>query len=628
MRFLGRSLIFAAGIISSSSTAVFAQSVATSWLNPIDGNWSDPARWSTNPNYPNNGTPPGANYSVDVTAAGSSYQITLGDADDVSVTWLKLRSSDATVRQTGGTFLPDFLFVASGRFWLSGGTLNSGTDTYFGRGGVGTFLQTGGIRVQSGAEFSLTAFGETDGAAGVGTMIIDGAASRYLLSAGTTSVTGNVFGLGTASIGNGIIRNGAYVELGDAEVGVNRGTGTLSVESGAQVTATGLCIGTGFWFVGSSSELRGNGTVLLDGPSSRISIHGFPLNNPDPFHPIIIGGTSTGTTTYGSGRLIINNGTFETALLALVRPRGVIDQRGGTISAGTLQVLGSVVQSGGNATCQWVDVNGGSISLLGGTTHLVNGGVIGEGTFGGSLVQIDGGTLTSSGSLALLSGNVRYQNGTVELSQLSATGGLFQLSAGGTRTLLATSIDFSGTAQLDLSDNRIIVDYSGASPLASVRSQIQSGFNNGDWSGSGIMSSTAATGPNHAIGFAEAFTVFTTFPASFGGYQVDNTSLLVRYTRYGDANLDGIVSLSDFNALAANFGILSGALWTQGDFNYDGKVNLADFNKMASNFGLAAIDREPTPHDWQTLAAAVPEPASVGLLAFGAICARCRRRTK
>jgi hypothetical protein len=35
---------------------------------------------------------------------------------------------------------------------------------------------------------------------------------------------------------------------------------------------------------------------------------------------------------------------------------------------------------------------------------------------------------------------------------------------------------------------------------------------------------------------------------------VDGSAVLARLTRYGDANLDGSVNLSDFNALASNFG--------------------------------------------------------------------------
>ena len=109
---------------------------------------------------------------------------------------------------------------------------------------------------------------------------------------------------------------------------------------------------------------------------------------------------------------------------------------------------------------------------------------------------------------------------------------------------------------------------------------------------------------------------------------MDNTSVLLRLTRYGDANLDGQVNLQDFNRLASSFGTTGTAVWTQGDFNYDGNVNLQDFNRLASNFGLSAAGPEVTPDDWARLGAAVPEPTSLALFAVAASAAMCRRRRR
>jgi len=105
----------------------------------------------------------------------------------------------------------------------------------------------------------------------------------------------------------------------------------------------------------------------------------------------------------------------------------------------------------------------------------------------------------------------------------------------------------------------------------------------------------------------------------------DATSILVKYTRYGDANLDGIVNLSDFNRLAANFGG-SNKIWSQADFTFDGVVNLNDFNRLAGNFGLSAAGPEVTPEDWSALAAAVPEPACAAAWAIAGAATVLRRR--
>ena len=47
----------------------------------------------------------------------------------------------------------------------------------------------------------------------------------------------------------------------------------------------------------------------------------------------------------------------------------------------------------------------------------------------------------------------------------------------------------------------------------------------------------------------------------------------------------------------------------------NGRVNLSDFNVLAANFGITAGAGGPTPSDWSALSSAVPEPGSAALLA-------------
>jgi Ca2+-binding RTX toxin-like protein len=126
-------------------------------------------------------------------------------------------------------------------------------------------------------------------------------------------------------------------------------------------------------------------------------------------------------------------------------------------------------------------------------------------------------------------------------------------------------------------------------------------WQHGSWTGPGITSSNADN-VGHGVGYGEASAVITSFP--FFATTVDQSSVLFRLTRYGDASLDGIVNLSDFNRLAGNFGSANGQ-WNQGDFTYDGMVNLSDFNRLAANFGISAAGPAVTPADWAALAAAV-----------------------
>ena len=156
-----------------------------------------------------------------------------------------------------------------------------------------------------------------------------------------------------------------------------------------------------------------------------------------------------------------------------------------------------------------------------------------------------------------------------------------------------------------------------------VRAYLLAGHDGGTWSGDGIVSSLADS-TNYGLGYATAAQLNA--GGTYAGLPVVDSDTIVRYTRYGDANLDSLVNLNDFNALAANFG-QGGRQWFQGDFNYDGLVNLNDFKRLAANFGLSASGPEVTPQDWSNLAAAVPEPAAMGLIAVaGPVLLRRRRR--
>jgi hypothetical protein len=218
----------------------------------------------------------------------------------------------------------------------------------------------------------------------------------------------------------------------------------------------------------------------------------------------------------------------------------------------------------------------------------------------------------------------------VEAQTLRINQGSLRLIAGVTPALsarlnrLLIAGDATPTAKLDVTRNAVVVDYTGSenSPFATIKAQITSGYASGAWSGNGIVSSLANSN-QFGVGYAEASSL-TSIPAIFG--TVDSDAVLVRYTRYGDANLDGTVNLQDFNRLAGNFGSTN-ADWSRGDFNYDMTVNLQDFNRLAANFGLTAAGPTVTPGDWSALAAAVPEPGCAALLgSVGLTLVRRRKR--
>ena len=256
-----------------------------------------------------------------------------------------------------------------------------------------------------------------------------------------------------------------------------------------------------------------------------------------------------------------------------------------------------------------------AVNLIGGGSHTIAAPVnFADDT--ALVVMPAGSTLTIAGPVDASGKTItKHGPGTAQLAQVRAAGlsvnaGVARLLPGAAAPSVVTSLSVAPSAALDVTDNSLVIDYEAASPFATVRGLLVTGYANGSWNGNGINSSAAVSEPGTALGLAEASALGIT---SFQGEPLDGAALIVAHTRYGDADLSGNVNLADFNRLAANFGA-TGATWTGGDFNYDGSVNLQDFNLLAANFGLAAAGPGVTPQDWSALAAAVPEPSATLLL--------------
>jgi hypothetical protein len=226
-----------------------------------------------------------------------------------------------------------------------------------------------------------------------------------------------------------------------------------------------------------------------------------------------------------------------------------------------------------------------------------------------SVLSMSGDMTTAAGVTLTRTGAGRLEVKHLRADEVNLLAGNTKVLPNGTSAAISMTrtltIAGAGTpaATLDLSNNSLVIDYNGVSPLATIAAQIAYAYHNGAWDRTGITSSLADS-THFALGYLD-----------------DGDTLTIDFTRYGDADLNGAVNLLDFNRLASNFG-QGGRFWQDADFNYDGTVNLLDFNLLAGNFGLSAAGPDVTPQDWARLASAVPEPAFAILAIFPLVARR------
>lgn len=184
--------------------------------------------------------------------------------------------------------------------------------------------------------------------------------------------------------------------------------------------------------------------------------------------------------------------------------------------------------------------------------------------------------------------------------------------AAAVRVLTVDALSIASDAQLDVADNKVVVNYTGTSPAASLRSSLATGYNGGLWTGNGINSSSATDG-RHGVGYSDS-----------------GSDVTLAYTFYGDATLDGVVEFADLVALAQNYNLSTGVTWAKGDFNYDDSVNFDDLVTLAQNYGAGLPPAASVPanisEDWALALSLVPEPTSLAAIGLGVTTMAVRRR--
>jgi autotransporter-associated beta strand protein len=293
---------------------------------------------------------------------------------------------------------------------------------------------------------------------------------------------------------------------------------------------------------------------------------------------------------------------------------------------------------------------------------------------GSTLINANGNyTISGSGGMAGYGGLTKLGSGTLTLNVNNTYSGATNINAGtvvagvagalsygsvsvssvanltlaqniGTVNMRSLTIGAGGT--VDITNNPLAIYYgSNADPVAAIRGYLQSAYNGGVWTGTGLTSSTvraqvagalANGGGVYAIGYADG--------------NVDNTTIatanqiVIMPALVGDANLDGSVSFIDLGIVAQNLGATNSD-WMHGDFNYDGSVNFLDIALLAQNLNMTTLNTplgaEFSPAflaQWKLAVAeieanggatSVPEPGMLGLVAgAGMMMMRRRGRSK
>jgi hypothetical protein len=531
---------------------------------------------------------------------------------------------------TGGTFTNQIGGVIQGRGAIAMPLANHGLITAQGAGNslltltnLLTNTSGGELRVADGNAMTVqTAFTSN------GLITLNGA--NAAMNGGSISNGGSIVGQGRVTntiSNNGVIRAaGGQLQL-TALGNSNSGAGRIEVLSGATLFATegfnvnnGVISLVGGVFDNNSRTMTNNGIVAGKGTfrSSGLT-NGKLVSFADG--PTDIFGPFTNTVSGPAVTLQVTNCT-TTFYDNVVNGAGAVVKNTG----GVIRFLGSFTNNGvytsDPADNYFSNITNGPTGVLEGGVgdrFFISGTFQNEGLFNttGSLLQTA--NLINSGTLNLIDGDLIVAGTVTNFGQISLGGDLgfasplsFNLTGGtlllvaGPRDLLCTrAISIAGSAVFDIGENDILIDYTGTSPQSDIRSHILSGAIRSD-----------AAGVRYAVGYAETSEIAMT---SIDGKSVDESTVVLRYTLKGDANLDLEVDSIDLNRFVSGYGSSMAANWSIGDFNGDGRVNTIDFNHVSGNFGQTA--------GMPSLGASVPEPTLLAMLATTGILVvrrRCR----
>jgi autotransporter-associated beta strand protein len=600
-------------------------------------------------------------------------------------------TSDGVIVSTGSSAM----LTVSGNITGSGGLTKASTGTLMLSGASsysGTTTVSGGILRADGSALSSSSNLTINGGqfASSVTRTVGSAAGQIQLTGGTSGfatagsdVTVTIQNAGSAVVWGSSSFNPSTLLLTSTssnsvnlatDINLNAASRTVQPDGGVS-TISGVLSGA----TGSLQVVGGSGILAL----ANTNTYG--------------GGTTIGTTgggviraaaagAVGTGTVVIAaNGNASTGRLelqggiALANTVSFNGRNNDTVAieniSGTNSLTGQI-SLGVGGTRYWVQSDSGLLTLSGGLTSAASStrnltlrgagdgiatGSITNGSATFSITKEDAGTWTLSAGNSY-SGGTAVNAGTLVVGHANGlgTGALTinntataKLTAGVSAPVQLPGLTIAGgtspTATLDVTNNNLVIHNGN---VTTTLAQLRSGLNSSGalWTGAGITSSTAAANGaanSNATVFAvgaiknidknNAF-IYSTWPAppspDPGATGLTTTDVLVKYTYFGDADLNGVVdNTTDYDLWSNGFtnaGLAATNGWLYGDFDFSGIVdNTTDYDLWSTGFAhqgsalssSTAVDSSvhPVPEPTSLLAAVV---GSLMLLARGLITRR------
>ncbi len=438
-------------------------------------------------------------------------------------------------------------------------------------------------------------------------------AGNYNQTVGSLAGTGGGIDLGTATLtvnqsgdttfsGRILGTSGNLVKSGDGNLtlsGSNTYGGTTTINGGVIIggvtnalpVTTSLVTNGAFYGPGGTGQT----VAALSGTGGGVGLAVGMTLTVNQFVDTIYGGTIYDATLFGgaSDGSLVKQGTGKLTLLGDIFLGGTVTSSGGTLQVGNGGAAGSIKTN---------VINSAGLTFNRSDTVTFSRNITGSGTLtqAGSGVLILTGSQPLTNSLNVANGIVKLASTTANVSVLPSLAIQNDGAALGLRTY---------SAQLDVTTNDLIIRDGS---IASVSDMARAGQNGVTlFEGNGITSSVAAADANgllrFAVGVVQNNIDGSTLYDNFDGVTVGLTDVLVKFTYFGDADLNGFIDDTDFFLTNNGYALgLSG--WVNGDFDYSGTVDDTDFFLINNAYALqGAVLRAET-------GGSVPEPTGAGLM--------------